>query len=226
MCREAFLHCPERVRLVVFSDGVGFDNVVNPSDILPVDISWIEMPAAEFAKFAETENPQGVLAVLEHPGEAKLDVVDDPFVLVLDRVQDPGNAGTILRTAWAAGLRTVVATSGTVDLFSPKCLRAGMGAQFSLKTHALADLCEVRDRLNALGFQRMWESVPSGGVSCYSDEFDLRKSALVVGNEANGSALLPDSNRVTIPMPGHAESLNAAQAATILIFESVRRRLA
>jgi TrmH family RNA methyltransferase len=225
VCREALAHCPNRVHMVVFSDEFDVENAAAKSAILPQNTAWVEVPAAEFAKFAETENPQGVLAVLERPEELELGVLDDSFVLVLDRLQDPGNAGTILRTAWAAGLRTVVATSGTVDLFSPKTLRAGMGAQFSMNIHALGKLCEVRNRLATLGFPRMWESVPTGGVNCYSEEFDLRKSALVVGNEANGSALLPDSDRVTIPMPGAAESLNAAQAATILIFEAVRRGL-
>jgi TrmH family RNA methyltransferase len=225
VCREALLRWPDRVRLLVSSADFDSEETADLGSILPPRLARVELPAREFAKFAETENPQGVLLILERSGEAALDVADDQFVLVLDRVQDPGNAGTILRTAWAAGVRTVIATSGTVDLFSPKPLRAGMGAQFSMNIHVLGDLCEVRNRLKRLEFPRMWESVPSGGVSCYSDEFDLRKSALVVGNEANGSALLPDSDRVTIPMPGAAESLNAAQAATILIFESVRRGL-
>lgn len=226
VCREALSRCPERVELVVVSDDFDARNERELDSLLHPSMARTQMPAAEFARFAETDTPQGILLVLDRPPQSlPTTPPPDPFVLVLDRVQDPGNAGTVLRTAWAAGLKTVIATSGTVDLFAPKTLRAGMGAQFAMTIHeTAADLATVRDQLATFGFPRMWESVPTGGVSCYDDAFDLRQSALVIGNEANGSALLPGTDRVTIPMPGAAESLNAAQAATLLIFESVRRR--
>ncbi len=222
-CSEALAHCPARIKTIVFDVESKAEQELSAAAGLPVDAQILHLKSHEFAEITETENPQGVTMVIDRPPSAGLDSVQSPFVLVLDRVQDPGNAGTILRTAWAAGLGTIVATSGTVDLYGPKTIRAGMGAQFALNIHTSKDLQAAKDELAEAGFDRLWESVPVGGTSCYTDDFDLTRSGLVIGNEANGSALLPDSQKVSIPMPGNSESLNAAQAATLLIFEWVRR---
>lgn len=179
---------------------------------------------AGFAQYAVTENPQGILCVCRRP-EPPAPEARDPFALILDRIQEPGNMGTILRTACAIGLTAVWLTEGTADPYSPKAVRAGMGAQFSLRLHALPPLGEARARLAAIGYAPLWLAVPGEGTSCYADEFHLPGSGLVIGNEANGIAELAAGRPVRIPMPGDAESLNAAQAATILLFEAVRRRI-
>ena len=182
------------------------------------------VPDENFTKFAATENPQGILCLFRAFAEpAPLVQLADPFALVLDRVMEPGNLGTILRTAWAVGLREVWYTAGSTDAFGPKAIRSGMGAQFVLNLRAFADLAEVRDTLRTLNGGRLWCSVPGKGVSCFSAEFALSGGALVIGNEANGVQEVAGADFVTIPMPGQAESLNAAQAATILIFDAVRR---
>ena len=134
----------------------------------------------------------------------------------------PGNAGTILRTAEAAGCAAVVTTPGSVDLYSPKVVRAAMGAHIRLPL--LADIDWAH--LEALLAGRAVYLAEAGGEQPYFAIDWTRPAALVIGNETEG--LRPDaqrcaSGRVSIPMPGRAESLNAAVAASIIIFESVRQ---
>ncbi len=188
----------------------------------------LQIEPRRFKEFAGTENPQGVLCVLRRPpNDLSSDPKVAPFVLILDRVSDPGNLGTIARTAWAAGLAELWITDGTTDPYGPKATRSGMGAQFALTIRQFSDLRQAAARLAEHGGVRLWRSSPGGGVDCYSPDFDLRTSGLVVGNESHGAARPRDCalpvEEVAIPMPGRAESLNAAQAATILIFEGVRR---
>jgi RNA methyltransferase, TrmH family len=177
-----------------------------------------------FAQIASTENPQGILCVCLRP-EPPVPSAADPFALILDRIQEPGNMGTILRTAAAIGLTCVWLTDGTTDPYAPKAIRAGMGAQFSLQLHSLPALGAARPLLAEIGYAPLWLAVPHEGTDCYSDDFQLVGSGLVIGNEANGIEDMAAGQPVRIPMPGAAESLNAAQAATILLFEAVRRQI-
>ncbi len=177
----------------------------------------------EFAALAATETPQGVLCLLRRPETSVPDGVADPFVLVLDRVCEPGNLGTILRTAWAVGLSSVWLTEGSADPFAGKVVRAGMGAQFSLRLVLAGDLAMAREQLAARGRQPLYLTVPKASLSCFDAGFSLAQAALVIGNEGDGVSDLSLGPHVTIPMPGKAESLNAAQAATVLLFDAVRR---
>lgn len=168
-----------------------------------------------------TETSQGLLAVcplFELPLPERLN-----FVLIADQVRDPGNLGTLLRTAAAAGVQAVLLAPGTADPFAPKVLRSGMGAHFriplrSLSWEEIPHICKP-----AL---RIYLAEASEGTPCW--QLDLRRPlALVVGGEAEGAT--PEARRVadgcvTIPMPGKSESLNAAIAASILMFEIVRQR--
>lgn len=182
----------------------------------------------EFAARATTESPQGLLCVLappmvpDKPEAAAL----EPFVLILDRVSEPGNVGTILRTAWAIGLKEVWYTEGTADPLAPKTIRAGMGAQFSLVLRRYPNLPSVAMELGRLGAAGMWCAMPRDGISCFDDDFDLCRSGLVIGNEVEGIRDYHLGRAVSIPMPGGAESLNVAQAATVLLVDTVRRGLA
>ncbi len=176
---------------------------------------------------ADTETPSGVLAALPLPPDVTL--ADVPaaggLTIVLDGVQDPGNAGTILRTAAAAGADAVVALAGCVDLFAPKVVRAGMGAHFHLTLAVDVAPAEAAAWLNAQHRTALLADARAP-QSVYA--VDLREPiVLVVGSEARGAArlgALPGLRRVAIPMPGTAESLNAAVAAAITIFEAVRQR--
>lgn len=144
------------------------------------------------------------------------------FVLILDRIADPGNLGTILRTADAAGLDGVFLTPGTVDPFNDKVVRAGMGAHFHVPM-CQTDYGALQRQL--AGFT-VWVAEARDGVRY--DEADWRgKCAIVIGSEADGPSpevLALANRRVCIPMPGRAESLNAGVAAGILMFEAARRR--
>ena len=145
----------------------------------------------------------------------------DPCILVLDGLQEPGNVGTILRTALAVGLKEVVLTRGTADPYNPKVVRSGMGAHFKLRICQVANLQEIKDNISG----KLWLTTPRDGASCYDEEFELANGALVFGEEGNGIADFSLGTKVTIPMPGDAESLNVAQAATVFLFEGVRRGL-
>jgi TrmH family RNA methyltransferase len=170
---------------------------------------------------ADTENPQGILGVFAYR-ELPLPARPD-FVVIADGLRDPGNLGTLLRTAAAAGAQALVLAPGSVDAFSPKVLRSGMGAHFRLPLREWA-YPEIAAWLKPACRVLIAESAE--GTPCW--QFDMRAPlALVVGGEAEGASpaarALADA-LVTIPMPGKSESLNAAVAAGILLFEVVRQR--
>jgi TrmH family RNA methyltransferase len=170
---------------------------------------------------ARTESPAGVLAVLRFPEPAPLaSHASDPFGLVLDGLSDPGNAGTILRTADAAGAGFVVALSGSVDLFSPKVVRAGMGAHFRLPLYQDVSWIGLD---SALPERALVVAEVEGGTDLYSFRWP-ECASLVVGSEAHG--LSPDASSradhaVHIPMRLGVESLNASVAASIMIYSAL-----
>ena len=166
--------------------------------------------------------PPGVLAIVpERPWQGG-DL--GPFALVLDRLQDPGNAGTILRSAEAAGIVSSVVAIESVDLYSPKVVRAAMGAHFYLPLWADgATWPLLYERLKG---RPILATRAKAGIPYYHVDW-RRPLALVIGNEAHG--LSPEAAAVatawvTIPMAGHAESLNASVAAGILLFEAARAK--
>lgn len=183
----------------------------------------IETVAPEVMKAAsDTETPQGVLAVLSNRALPLPEQLD--FVLVADALRDPGNLGTMIRTAAAAGMQAVFCPPETVDAFAPKVVRAGMGAHFRMPVLHL-DWDQISERL--AGIQVYLAAACEGPAY---DRVDLtQRVAFIVGGEAQGAgqaarhlALSP----VHIPMPGGSESLNAAVAAAVLIFEATRQRRA
>ena len=169
---------------------------------------------------SDTETPQGILAVLtmkELPVPRPLD-----FALLADGVRDPGNLGAILRTAAAAGVQAVLLPPGGVDAFSPKVVRAAMGAHFRLPVRACS-WDEIRAALVGL---RVYLAATDGGIVYYQADFQP-PLALVIGSEAQGAssqARRLATAQVRIPMPGGSESLNVAVAAGVLTFEVVRQR--
>jgi len=181
------------------------------------------LPAAPRAlkAAAETVTPQGVVAAVPlpappPPGDA------GPAVLVVDGVQDPGNLGTILRTAEAAGATPVLLAPGSADPFAPKVVRAAMGAHFRLPL-VVGDWDTIATYLVD---REVWLAQAHGGVAYYEVDWK-RPSALVVGSEAHGVS--PEGERVatgrlTIPMVGRTESLNAAIATAVILFEALRQR--
>lgn len=187
-------------------------------------VSVEEITPQLMGSIAGTESPQGVLAVMKMsplplPGKAD-------FIVIADGIQDPGNLGTLFRTAAAAGADAVLLMPGCADEYSPKVIRSGMGTHFRLPFVRMDwDACEKW--LRSFPDMRILAADSDGGVSCW--ETDLRvPTALIIGSEANGPcgrALALSDARILIPMPGKIESLNAGIAAGILIFEVVRQRI-
>lgn len=175
-----------------------------------------------------TKTSQGILAVLDLP-ESNPPLVEVDFLLIPDQVRDPGNLGTLLRTADAAGVQAVLIPPQTSDPFNPKTVRAGMGAHFHIPIHRLT-WEEIETALEAARGKSS-EKVAvylaeAGARACW--ETDLAKPlALIIGGEADGAsspARQLASASVGIPMRGAAESLNAAAAGAVLLFEVVRQR--
>ena len=185
---------------------------------LQVDMEQVE--DALLAAVSETETSQGILAVLELPSSQFPNL--PTFLLILDQIRDPGNLGTLMRSAAAAGVEAVILPPETADAFSPKAVRAGMGAHFRLPVYSLG-WDEIRSRVSGCA---VFMADAAGSIPYW--EADLRQPlALIVGGEADGasqSARELAQALVNIPMPGKIESLNAAIAGAILMFEVVRQR--
>jgi len=180
------------------------------------------VPSAVFASLAVLPVEVGVLAVIPRPAAPA--ARRGNFVLALDEVQDPGNVGSMLRSAAAAGISDAYLSPGCAFAWSPKVLRAGMGAHFSLEIHEGTALPAWAHAFRAEG-GTLATLVAVGGQSLFEARL-AAPLALVTGNEGAGvSAALRDAAdlRLTIPMPGGIESLNAAAAAAIALFECVRR---
>ena len=227
-CREALLRRPDWLEFTVCSESFAAspDFAEIAAHTRAAGAVAEALPDTEFCRFPVTETPQGIMCILRRPPDmpsACAVATRSPFVLILDRVSEPGNMGTILRTAWAAGLREVWYTAGTTDAFGPKAVRAGMGAQFALTLRAFPDLRSVRRALLEAGFPTLWCAVPRGGIDCFDGDFDLSNSGIVVGNEVTGIDEENVGRPVTVPMPGSAESINVAMAATVLLYDAVRR---
>ena len=147
------------------------------------------------------------------------------ILVYLDNIQDPGNVGTIIRTADAANISAVILTKGCVDLFSPKVLRSTMGSVFHMPIFEGMNINEIILQMRKSGY-KIIASHLRGQINYYDEDLNGR-IAIIVGNEANGisdeTAELSD-RLVKIPMPGRAESLNASVAASIMIYEIVRHK--
>ena len=173
-------------------------------------------------RLGDTLTPQGLFAraVLRRPLAGALDGAS--FVVVADRVSDPGNAGTLVRSAVAAGADGIHLGSGSVDAYNPKVVRASAGALFAVPIVEGSPTVEILERLGAGGVRRVGARA-RGGTPV--DELDLTGPvAIVVGHEVHGLGPVPLDDVATIPMAAGTESLNLAMAATVLCFEVQRQR--
>jgi RNA methyltransferase, TrmH family len=184
-----------------------------------------EIPEDLLKELADTETPQGAVAVVSKQDWAIEDIKKD-FIIIADGLQDPGNLGTIIRTADAAGAGAVIIVKGTVDVFNGKTLRSTMGSIFHLPVLFYDSFEELSEELKAQGYNIYATSLEAEDY-IYGCDFK-KKTAIVIGNEANGvpeEHINLSTHKTKIPMPGNAESLNAATAASIVMFEVVRQRL-
>ena len=183
-------------------------------------VEVFEISSGLMTEISDTQTPQGILAVMKQ--DPKPLPVNPTFLLIADQIRDPGNLGTILRTAEAVGVEGVFLSPGTVDAFSPKVVRAGMGAHFHLPIYHL-EWETIQTRLKGLP---VYLAESEGGQTIW--ETDLAQPcALLIGGEAFGASKFGReiaAMNVTIPMQGRTESLNAAVAAGMLMIEVMRQR--
>lgn len=180
-----------------------------------------------FGHVSDTKTPQGILCVVR---QVKRDIGEisggkAPLLLALDNIQDPGNLGTIIRMAEGAGAAGVIMSGGCVDIYNPKTIRSTMGSVYRVPFVYVHDLAETILGLQAEGI-RFFAAHLEG--SCAYDEVDCRgKCAFLIGNEGNGlraEVAACADQYIKIPMCGQVESLNAAVAASVLMFEAARQR--
>ncbi|BAF60132.1 rRNA methylases [Pelotomaculum thermopropionicum SI] len=191
-------------------------------------VPLVEVDESLFGELAGTTTPQGALAVVKK-GKVSLEDLQaggEPALLVIvDGVQDPGNLGTIVRSAGAAGAGGVILLKGTADIFNAKALRATMGAIFYVPVVQDVTSVEAMTYLKQLGIKAV-AGDPRGDKLIYDCDLTV-PCALVLGSEAAGAGepvLRMVAERVRIPMPGRAESLNVAVSSAVLLFEAVRQR--
>lgn len=178
-----------------------------------------------FETISDVVSPQGVLVVINKKIDDNKISKHADYILALDGIQDPGNLGTIIRTADSANMKQILVSKDTVDSYSPKVVRSTMGAIYRVKIIECEDLAKTLKSLQTTGFEIVTTDLHTD-KSIY--DMNYNKKIVVIGNEANG--VTPEikelSNyRVKIPMLGKTESLNAAVATGIMIYEYVRQKI-
>ena len=191
---------------------------------LEIESAGIELVSCSepvFGKLTGTVTPQGIAAVVPLPALPMPDDAD--LLLLLDRVRDPGNAGTLLRSAEAAGVQAVIFCPDTVDPYNDKVVRAAMGAHFRLPICVCQAWTQVRD---VLGPGLQLYLADAGGEQSYDAVDWTVPSALVVGGEADGAGAdaRAAATAIQIPMLGAVDSLNAGMAGAVILFEAARQR--
>lgn len=209
------------IRFVLFSEGLSERGQELIERLKSSGVEVDEVAANLLQSVSEIETSQGIIAVLSL---TSLSLPDSPnFIIIPDQIRDPGNLGTLIRTAAAAGAQAVLLPPETVDAFAPKVIRAGMGAHFRLPIHNM-NWDEIEQVCKSAGLQTFLADMD--GQSCWEAELRV-PLALIVGGEAEGASQpareLADV-KVSIPMIGGTESLNAAIAGAILAFEVTRQR--
>lgn len=180
-----------------------------------------------FRRVSDTQTPQGVLAVIKQPAWRQEEILraENGLWLVLEDIRDPGNLGTIFRTAEAAGAGAIIMSGGTVDVYNPKVVRSTMGSLFRMPFFYSQDIVGTVLALKDSGARVFAAHLE--GRSFYDEESYLDRTAFLIGNEGDGLSpeLLSQAHeRIKIPMCGAVESLNASVASALLLYEANRQR--
>lgn len=185
------------------------------------------LPDKIFEKLSDTKTPQGILAVMRKPSFSPETIFSKKkgLFLILEAIQDPGNLGTIFRSAEGAGADGIIVVKGTTDIYAPKAVRSTMGSIFRVPHFFTETIGEAAELLRSHGV-RLYSAELSGEKRY--DSADYRSaSAFLIGNEGNGlseEARKLSDEGIRIPMGGSLESLNAAVAASLLLYEAARQR--
>ena len=204
---------PEYVHELVKKQGISSDSIEIVADNV-------------FDRMSQTQTPQGIMAVVRMKDSSISDMLtDNPLLILVENLQDPGNLGTILRMGEGAGVTGVVMSSNTVDIYNPKTIRSTMGSIFRVPFVYVQDFSDAVSQCQNAGIKVY--AAHLGGKNTYLGEDYREGTAFLIGNEGNG--LTDDITKqadtlIRIPMQGEVESLNAAIACTILTYEAVRQR--
>ena len=223
---EEAIHEKAKIKYIIVCDDCKTENSMTPEQLYDIaKLDCIYVSEKIFSAITDVKTPQGILAVIEKPAktENKIDYRAQNF-LILDNIQDPGNMGTILRTADSLNMKQIIVSPGSADCYNSKVVRSTMGAIF---------------RVNVIerDLEKVIQEMKKREIKIYSTDLktnktiydvDYKKTAVVIGNEANGvsqKVLELSDKKIKIPMKGKTESLNAAVATGIILYEINRRSL-
>lgn len=222
-------HVQAGIEFVLYSESYGrtqaerdFLTALLEKNLFPVK----EVSQHLFEDLCQTQSPQGILAAVNRPSWQWCDLIScQKPIVVLDRIQDPGNLGTLVRTADCADVGGIVLLKGSVDLFNDKVLRSTMGAIFSVPVLENMEWENVKKELSDFGYEILATSIH--GDTFYDDIDYTVPKAIVIGNEAQGvskSILSQTVKKIQIPNEGKSESLNAGVAGAVIMYETFRQR--
>ncbi len=180
-----------------------------------------------FKQMSDTKTPQGIMAIVRILEYDICDILtgSNPFVVVLENIQDPGNLGTIIRTAEGAGASGIIMSKDTVDIYNPKTIRSTMGSLFRMPFVYADDICSEVKKLRSQGVHT-YAAHLDGSNEYYGEDY-RGASAVLIGNEGSGlseSLTAQAESLIKIPMGGKLESLNAAVSAAVIMYEAARQR--
>lgn len=221
---EEALEEKAKIKSIIICDDCKNQGAI-PSDLMYeiAKLDCIYVSEKVFNTITDVINPQGIMAVLEKPvsSENVIDYNNENF-LILDNIQDPGNMGTILRTADSLNIKQIIVSKGSADVYNLKVVRSTMGAIFRVKVIETENLVKTIKEMKKHKI-KVYATDLRTDKSIY--DVDYNKSAIVIGNEANGvseDVLKESSERIKIPMLGKTESLNVAVATSIILYQVYR----
>lgn len=222
--RKMFLEAPDNwVDKVYVAESMLDNEIMNKVR----QFDWEAVGNGVFRQMCDTQTPQGILTILKMPRYdiTEIAAVENPLFMVLEDLQDPGNVGTIIRTGEGAGVNGVFLTKNCVDITNPKVIRATMGSIYRIPFFYVEDVVSLKHKLEDKNIR--FFAAHLRGKNAYDKETYTGGTAFLIGNEGNGltdAAADAADCLVKIPMCGNVESLNAAMAAGILMYEVARQR--
>ena len=215
-----------KIKLIIICDDCKQEN--NIEEDIKYEIAKYEciyVTEKIFLSITNVINPQGMLAIIEKKKQDSEINYEDDLFLILDDIQDPGNMGTILRTADSLNLKQIIMSKECADIYNPKVVRSTMGAIFRIKIIQSDNLVKTLKEMKKHKIKIITTSLQTN-KKIYDIEYN--KTAIVIGNEANGVSkeiLEIADEKVKIPMPGKTESLNASVATAVILYEAMRNKL-
>ena len=224
MVKEAILEKASIKQIIICDDCEKTDSIPKELMYEIAKYDCLYVTSKIFKYISEVQTPQGVLAVVEKNNRDEDINYNEDIIVALDDIQDPGNLGTILRTVDSVGLTQILVSKGTADPYNPKVVRSSMGAIYRVKVIECEDLLETLKEVKRNKFKILVSSLRESN-SIYNVKYN--KKVLVIGNEANGveeKIMNIADEKIKIPMLGKTESLNAAVATGIILYEYVRQK--